>query len=79
MTVIRLTTLADALPAQIKRVQEKRERWLGYGREHPNMMVGPACHMMQMEIDEGIAALASGDVVRMLRAHEALAANSDDD
>lgn len=72
-------TLADALPNEIKRVQEKRERWLGYGQKYPNMMVGPACAMMQAEIDEGIAALASGDVFRMLRAHEALLQNSSDD
>ena len=71
-------TLADALPKEIKRVQEKRERWLGYGREFPNMLVAPACAMMQAEIDEGVAALASGDVVRMLRAHAALKANDDD-
>lgn len=76
---IRFPTLADDLPAQIKRVQEKRERWLGYGRDHPNMIVAPACIMMQMAIDEGVAALASGDVVRMLRAHAELVDFNDDD
>ena len=69
------TTLADDLPAQIKRVQEKRERWLGYGREYPNMIVEPACAIMQLEIDAGIEALASGDIVRMLKAHADLVAN----
>ncbi len=73
-------TLADALPAQIKRVQAKRERWLEYQRlAGPQAMFGPGLALMQAEINEGVAALASGDVSRMIRAHEALAANSDDD
>lgn len=73
-------TLADALPAQIKRVQAKRERWREYQKlAGPQAMFGPGLMMMQAEIDEGVAALASGDAVRMMRAHETLAANSDDD
>ena len=71
--------LADALPAQIKRVQEKRERWAEYQRMCPGADFRLGMAMMQSEIDEGIAALASGDVARMIRAHEDLAANSDDD
>jgi len=73
-------TLADALPEQIKRVQQKRERWLEYQKiAGPQVMFGPGLAMMQVEIDEGIDALASGDVARMMRAHEALAEYSDDD
>ena len=75
-----VNTLADALPAQIKRVQAKKERWLGYLHDHD---MGPgtlfSTMIMQAEIDEAIAALASGDVVRMLDAHEALADYSDGD
>ena len=77
-------TLADELPAEIKRVQQKREAWLGYqkraeGQPHGGAMsFAPGLAMMQMEIDEGISALASGDVVRMLRAYEALKENDDD-
>jgi hypothetical protein len=74
------TTLADALPAEIKRIQAKRERWLGYAKDAgPQAMFGPALTMMQMAIDEGVQALASGDVVRMLRAHAELKDYSDDD
>lgn len=79
------TTLADALPAEIKRVQAKRERWLGYQRRAeqdkngPRVMFGPSLMMMQMAIDEGVAALASGDVARMLHAHAELKDFNDDD
>ena len=75
-----ITTLADALPAEIKRVQEKRERWLEFARiAGPQANFKPALMLMQMSVDEGVQALASGDVVRMLRAHEALKDHSDDD
>ena len=75
-----ITTLADALPAEIKRIQEKKERWIGYAKDAgPQAMFGPAITMMQMAIDEGVQALASGDVVRMLHAHQSLKDYSDDD
>ena len=79
-----MTSLAEELPAEIKRVQAKREMWLDYqkrveGGPHGGAVsFAPALAMMQMEIDEGIDALASGDVVRMLRAHKALKDNDDD-
>jgi hypothetical protein len=74
--------LADALPAQIARVQAKRDRWVGYAREMgPQGAVGTqfTIRIMQAEINEAVQALASGDVVRMIRAHEALKGYSDDD
>lgn len=76
-----MTSLAEALPAEIKRVQKKREEWQEYARQVEGGPHGgaasftPGIMMMQMEIDEGLDALASGDVVRMLRAHEALKGN----
>ena len=74
------TTLADALPAEIKRVAAKKERWQGYMRDHD---IGPgmqfAINIMQTDIERGVTALASGDVVEMLAAHGALADYSDDD
>ena len=75
-----VTTLADALPAQIKRVTAKKERWQDMMREH-NMGPGMqfSINIMQAEIERGVSALASGDVVEMLAAHEALADYSDDD
>ena len=79
------TSLAESLPAQIKRVQEKKERWIGYAADMERSMPGSAVGMkltmtvMQAHLDEGVAALASGDVVRMLAAHEDLKSYSDDD
>lgn len=73
------TTLADALPAEIKRVTAIKERWQELAREHD---MGPGMQLyiniMQAEIDRGVQALASGDVVAMLAAHQALADYSDD-
>lgn len=73
-------SLADALPKEIKRVQAKRERWLEYEREAgPRANFKPALFMMQASIDEGVASLASGDVVRMLRAYQDLQDHDDRD
>ena len=74
------TTLADALPAQIKRVTAKKERWQHMMREH-NMGPGMqfSINIMQMEIESAVTALASGDVAAMMVAHQSLADYSDDD
>lgn len=75
-----MATLADALPAQIKRVTAKKERWQQMMRDHdmgPGMQF--SINIMQVDIERGVAALASGDVTEMLAAHQALAAYSDDD
>lgn len=73
-------TLADALPDQIARVTAKKERWIGYQKDH-NMGPGMqfSINIMGATIQEGVDALASGDVVRMMAAHEALADYNDDD
>ena len=75
-----MNTLADALPAQIKRVTAKKERWQAMMKEH-NMGPGMqfSINIMQMEIEAGVAALASGDVASMIAAHQSLADYSDDD
>jgi len=78
-------THANALATEIKRAQAKRELWLHYQREAdfnkiwPRVVLGPALMKMKMAIDEGVDALASGDVVRMLRAHAELENINDDD
>ena len=75
-----MITLAESLPAQIKRVSEKKARWEGYMRDHdmgPGMQF--SINIMQSEIDNAVQSLASGDVVSMLQSHESLAAYSDDD
>ena len=75
-----METLADALPAQIKRVTAKKERWQAMMKEH-NMGPGMqfSINIMQAEIEAGIAALASGDIAAMMAAHQSLADYSDDD
>ncbi len=78
-------TLGDALPREIKRVREKKERWIGYAADMEKMSPGSSVGMkltmriMDAHLDEGVSALASGDVVRMLAAHEDLKSYSDDD
>jgi hypothetical protein len=78
-------TLGDALPREIKRVQEKKERWTGYAADMERMSPGSAVGMkltmrvMQAHIDAGVAALAAGDVVAMITAHEDLKSYSDED
>lgn len=66
-----MTSLAEALPDEIKRVQVVRSHYEEL-RNLPNVIVGPQIAMMTADIDEGVASLASGDVVRMIRAYEAL-------
>lgn len=78
-------TLADALPAEIKRVQAKKERWIEYAAEIDKAQPGSGkslqfgINVMQFEIDVAIATLASGDVVAMLKAYETLKAYDDND
>jgi hypothetical protein len=76
-----VVTVGDALPAEIKRVQAKRERWLGYQREAGRHAIGfeITIRLMQAEIDEAVTALATGDVVRMIRALESLRGYNEDD
>lgn len=66
-----MASLAEELPAEIKRVQVVRSYYEEL-RSMPDVIVGPQIAMMTAAIDEGVASLASGDVVRMLRAYEEL-------
>ena len=74
-------SLAEALPKQIERVSAKRDRWIRMASEHPEMAAGMnvTIELMRHEIMAGVHAAASGDVVGMMAAHQALAAYSDDD
>jgi hypothetical protein len=73
-------TLADALPREIARVTAKKERWLGYMRDH-NMGAGMqfSINIMQAEIDRAIKACAEGDTVAMMQSLENLRGYNDDD
>ncbi len=64
-------SLADALPAEINRVRELQDQYKSL-RAMPNVMVEPQIAMMESAIRDGIAAAASGDVVPMMLAFEAL-------
>lgn len=64
-------SLAEALPQEIERCQELLTAYKEIG---PPGRFGAT--MIQNDIKEAIDSLASGDVVRMLRAYEALKACS---
>jgi hypothetical protein len=73
-------SLANKLPREIARVTAKKERWQGYMRDHdmgPGMQI--SINIMQAEIENAVAALASGDVTAMLAALEALKGYNDAD
>jgi len=73
-------SLAEALPQEIARVSAKKERWQSFMRDHA-MVSGMqfSINIMQAEIEEAVNALASGDLARMLTAHESLKGYNDDD
>ena len=73
--------LADALPREIARISAKRDRWRDMMKEHPDLAFGMnlTVAIMQAEIDRAVRACASGDVVEMMAAHQALKDYSDDD
>lgn len=64
-------SLAEALPAEINRVREIQDQFKEL-RGMPNVIVEPQIAMMEADIQWAVSASASGDVVEMLRAHEAL-------
>ena len=67
----RSMTLAEGLPAEINRVREVQDTFKQL-RGIKNVIVEPQIAMMEVDIQAGIAAGSSGDVVAMLRAYEAL-------
>lgn len=61
-------TLGEALPRQIKRVRDEvMPAYIEIGA--PGRM---ALAMMRLDLDRAAAALASGDIIEMIRAHESL-------
>ncbi len=66
-----MTSLAEDLPNQINRVRGVQDEFKSL-RGMPNVMVEPQIAMMEADIQAGITASASGDVLAMLRAYEAL-------
>ena len=66
-----MSSLATELPEEIKRVSELRDEFISL-RGMPNVVVEPQIAIMTAEIDRAVRSLASGDVVEMLRAYQAL-------
>lgn len=66
-----MSTLAEALPEQINRVRAIQNEFKAL-RGLRNVIVEPQIAMMERDLQAAIAASAAGDVVAMLRSHEAL-------
>lgn len=66
-----MISLAEAMPVEINRVRALQDEYKSL-RGQPGVIVEPQIAMMEQSIVEGIEALGSGDVVRILRAHQAL-------
>ncbi len=66
-----MSSLAEALPAEIERVIEVRSMYEEM-RKYPNVIVEPQIAMMSASISTAIKAAASGDIIEMLRAYEDL-------
>ena len=66
-----MASLAEELPREIARVRDIQDEFKAL-RSMPNVIVEPQIAMMERDIREGISTSASGDVVGMLRAYEAL-------
>lgn len=63
-----IETLGDALPKQMARVRDEiLPEYVAIGA--PGMF---AATMMRKDLDDAARAMAAGDVVAMIRAHEAL-------
>ena len=66
-----MASLGTELPQEIDRVRKLQDQYKEL-RSHKNVIVEPQIAMMEVAITEGLNAIASDDVVRMLRAYEAL-------
>jgi hypothetical protein len=66
-----MTSLAQALPAEINRVREIQDSYKDL-RGMPNVNPEPTIAMMEHAITAAINAQGSGDVVQMCRAYDEL-------
>lgn len=66
-----MSSVGTELPNEINRVRAIQDTYKAL-RGMPNVIVEPQIAMMEADIQAGIAASASGDVVACLRAYEAL-------
>lgn len=74
-----MPSIGSELPREIERVGNIRDEWIRMqaqmGEHGKGMSLGIA--MMKSEIDVATKALASGDVVQMMRSYETLKAYED--
>lgn len=67
-----MMSLAEALPAEMKRVRDEvMPAYLALSGL-PNVNVEPALAMMRHDLDRATKALAEGDVIEMMRVYESL-------
>lgn len=66
-----MTSLGEEMPKAIKRAQEVRDQFIEL-RGMKNVIVEPQIALITWEINNAIGALASGDVVAILRAYAAI-------
>lgn len=66
-----MASLGFEMPEAIKRAMAVRDQFIAM-RGMDGILVEPQIIIMTAEINEAVAAQASGDVVRMLRAYEAI-------
>ena len=65
-----MSSLGEELPKEIKRSVELLSEYAAIGK--PGI---PAMSLIKVDINEGIDALSSGDVIRMMRIYETLKGN----
>ena len=64
--------LAEGLAREIRRVTELRCFYEQAGRESPRLIVEPAMLMMDVALNSACEAFGSGDITKMLTAHQDL-------
>lgn len=64
-----MTSLGAEMPKAIERAQKVRDEFISL-RGIPNIIVEPQIAILTHQINLAIQALASGDVIAMLRAYE---------
>ena len=66
-----MTNLAEEMPKAIERAQKVRDQFMEL-RGMPNTIVEPQIAIITYEINQAVQALASGDVIAMLRTYESI-------
>lgn len=66
-----MTSLAEEMPKAIERAQQVRDQFIEL-RGTPNVIVEPQIAIISHEINQAVQALASGDVIAILRAYESI-------